>query len=232
MDKQNSDDPDVALDLLRLRGTQSRSYQVMFESKDSAHEDPWTLTANILAELQDWYHMVSRKAIRSSFKVLFRCDVLHYSIMLLSQSKLPQSVHEYGKILIFEFALEYSELMSSFGVEKSYFTSDDMARCSYVAHRLMDTLRKDWNILLRTTQPSIPPETPEVLASMHLFNLSVRGRLDKMVNRLNTLQYTMESLTNKFGNVQLFDNYLQDSKGMIEWLESHFSAIDFSHNMQ
>ena len=216
---------DPAIQLGHLRRIQSEAYQKLFQSDRPALEDMWPLMATSIQNMHRWWVDLP-DVIVHSMKQLLRCDVLFSSILILSPTGLKGTLNEYGKILIFEYAFEYAETMSSISQDQgkvSFYTSHDLLRTSYVADRFLDLLLKDSGILFSGLVPVTPLNSP---ARADVPGISGCG-LGEMVNRsrrcLNLLERAFEWLGPRFGLPAHLNEFRVKSRTVRQSLEAGYT---------
>lgn len=216
---------DPAIQLGRLRRIQSEAYQKLFQSDRPELEDIWPLMAKSIQNMHRWWVDLP-DVIVHSMKQLFRCDVLFSSILILSPTGLKGTLSEYGKILIFEYAFEYAEIMSSISQDQgkvSFYTTHDLLRTSYVADRFLDLLLKDSTRLFSGLVPVIPLNSPAV---DDVPGISGCG-LGEMVNRsrrcLNLLERVFEWLGPRFGLPAHLNEFRVKSRMVRQSLEAGYT---------
>ena len=216
---------DPAIQLGHLRRIQSEAYQKLFQSNRPALEDTWPIMATSIQNMHRWWVDLP-DVIVHSMKQLLRCDVLFSSILILSPTGLEGTLSGYGKILIFEYAFEYAEIMSSISQDQgrvSFYTSHDLLRTSYVADRFLDLLLKDSALLFSGLVPVVPPKSP---ARSDVPGISGCG-VGEMVNRsrrcLNLLERVFEWLGPRFGLPAHLNEFRGKSRSVRQSLEAGYT---------
>lgn len=218
---------EAAVQLNHLRQIQSYAYQKLFQSERLSFADAWPLISSALYDMRRWSEALP--AIPSDhglkpFKRLFRSDVLYSSILILS-SDLSGTLCDYGRFLIFEYAVEYADLMMSFTSDQEqphFHTYHDALTAAFVAERLIRTLYTDTAILFNDQIPqapshSIPPSGP--------FAIPVRT-VGERVNRAQAFLTQMEQILGhlgpRYGYLEPLNEFKARSSGLRYSLQATF----------
>ena len=140
--------------------------------------------------------------IKDPIKRLLRCDALYSSILILSPSDLDEDIPDYGKFLIFEYAIEYADLMSavSSDAEKfTFFTSLDMLRASFILKRFLVLLRDDFALFFGSSIATPPLNFPTSSGAPAIQRRTVGEMLSRAHSCLNLCDKTLEYLELRFG---------------------------------
>ena len=140
--------------------------------------------------------------IKDPIKKLLRCEVLYSSILILSPPDLDDDITDYGKFLIFEYAVEYADLMSSVDSDMgqfAFYTSLDMLRASFIVKRLLALLLSDFNLFFGSSisRPSL--HAPASSGAPKIQRRTVGEMLSRAHNCLNLCDKTLEYLELRFG---------------------------------
>ena len=150
-------------------------------------------------------HRFSRELpshIKDPIKKLLRCDALYSSILILSPSDLDEDISDYGKFLIFEYAIEYAELMSAVSSDAeqfTFYTSLDMLRASFIVKRFLVLLRDDFALFFGSSISTPPLHAPTSSGAPAIQRRTVGEMLSRAHNCLNLCDKTLEYLELRFG---------------------------------
>ena len=140
--------------------------------------------------------------IKDPIKNLLRCEALYSSILILSPPDLDDDITDYGKFLIFEYAVEYADLMSSVGSDTeqfAFYTSFDMMRASFIVKRLLYLLLRDFALLFGSSISGPPLHVPASSGAPVIQPRAVGEMLGRAHNCLNLCDKTLEYLGLRFG---------------------------------
>ena len=150
-------------------------------------------------------HRFSRELpghIKDPIKKLLRCDALYSSILVLSPSDLDEDISDYGKFLIFEYAIEYADLMSAVSSDAEHFTfytSLDMLRASFIVKRFLVLLRDDFALFFGSSISTPPLHATASSGAPTIQQRTVGEMLSRAHNCLNLCDKTLEYLDLRFG---------------------------------
>ena len=190
-----------ATHLSHLRQIESDAYQKLFQSSRPVSEEPWPIISNSI----DGMHRLSdefRDQIKDPIKQLLRCEVLYSSILILSPPDLDDDITDYGKFLIFEYAVEYADLMSSVGSDTeqfAFYTSLDMMRASFIVKRLLFLLQNDFALFFGSSISRPPLHVPTSSGTPVIQPRAVCEMLGRAHNCLNLCDKILEYLGLRFG---------------------------------
>ncbi len=209
-----------AIQLIRLRQLQSSTYQKLFKSSCPRINEPWQTMSNALNGMHNWMAQVPNM-IRKPVKRLLRSEMLFGSILVLSPPGLVAPLNPYGKALLFSYACEYADIMSSTSGDEEKFVfhaSYDILRVSIVARRFVAILRDGTMPFLDGPMPeppftvsgSLPPPSLQILNRDQVLNdaISCLERLDKILEHLGVC----------YDSVDQWKEYKDDSKEVKESL--------------
>jgi len=208
-----------ALQLSRLRRIQSSAYQQLFQAGRPALEDEWELMSTSIQEMHRWWSELTDQ-IKRPIKILFRGDLLFSSILIMSPTGPAGTLNEYGKFLIFEYTVEYAELMCTVNVDPDQcilYTSHDVLRASFVARRFLTLLMDDSTLLFGDIMPrdqllsqgGSPPLPAPLLTT---FTRGVGEMVKRAHECLNLLERALEDLGSKTGNFSPLKEFRANSR--------------------
>ena len=198
---------DPAMYLVQLRQMQSCSYQQLFQSSRRILEEPWPIISGALRETQFWVKKMP-DTMKEAMKRLMHCDLLHSNILTLSPPRLTVPLPEYGQALIFDYAIEYAELVSwvhEDSAEFAYWTFHDFLRVAYVSRRFLDILNEGFGSLFGGILPKAPiePEQPEQPSPLPSLRVREPDRmLTVAMSALDLLSKTLDHLGARFGDME------------------------------
>ena len=199
---------DPALQLLEFRQIQSAWYQDLFQSSRQGLEEPWQYLCSALHNMHSW-EVALPLSTESPIKKLFRLEVLYSSILLLSPSPSIERVYDYNKALIFKFAIDYAETVSSSneGSERSVFhTFHDLKRTAFVGKAILGVLQETPNQILSGVVPS-PPSNLKSIVPPPLTGIENSEVLSQAIACLERLDKVLEASGTRFGYPSLHDEF-------------------------
>lgn len=207
-----------------LRQIESDSYQKLFQSSRPALDDPWSI---IFCSIEDIHRCCSElpDQIKNPIKKLFRCEALYSSILILSPPDLDEDLNNYSKFLIFEYAVEYADLMSSVGSDAerfAFYTSHDMLRASFVVKRLLALLLSDFPLLFGNSISRLPPQAPTSSGAPVLQHRTVGEMLTTAYKCLNLFDKTLGYLELRFGYTDPLKEFRVQSREVRQLLQSSY----------
>ena len=194
-------DPDPALYLKNLRLIESDAYQKLFQSSRRVLEEPWPIISHAVEDM----HKLSSELpgqIKVPIKKLLRCEALYSSILILSPPDLENDITDYGKFLIFEYAIEYANLMSSVGndaEEFAFFTSLDMLRASFIVKRLLALFISDFALFFDGSVSRPPLQVQTASGAPTIQRRTVGEMLSQALNCLTLCDNILQYLGLRFG---------------------------------
>ena len=224
---------DPAIQLGNLRRIQSGAYQKLFQSSRPALEDTWPVMATSIQNMHRWWVDLP-DVIVSSIKQLLRCDVLFSSILVMSPTGLKGSLSHYGKFLIFEYAFEFAEIMSSINQDQnkvSFYTSHDLLRTSYVATRFLDLLLQDSNLLFSGIVPIAPSNSPHTSDIPGISRCGVGEMVNRSRRCLNLMERVFEWMGPRFGLSGPLNDFKVKSRTVRQSLEAGYTNWNSNPNI-
>lgn len=218
-------DLNPATHVRHLRQIESDAYQKLFQSSRPALEEPWPI---IFRSIEDMHRFGSEfpDQIKNPIKKLLRCEALYSSILILSPPDLDEDLPDYGKFLIFESAIEYTDLMSSVGsdAEKfAFYTSLDMLRVSFVVKRLLALLLSDFALFFSSSNLRPPPQAPASSGAPVLQHRTVGEMLSRAYHCLNICDKNLEYLGLRFGYTDPLEEFRVQSSDVRRSLQVRYN---------
>lgn len=206
---------DPAMQILQLRQMQSAAYQLNFQSRTRNELESWSSVTNFLQKIQLWADNLPNVILRP-MKQLLRSEVLYGCIIMLSPAGSIQ-INPYGTALLFSYAVEYAEIMSSVDGNLNNFafcTSNDIIRASHVAERFLRVLTEKPPRLLDEGMPEFSPSNSGSVTPPSLPTWSVGDVLEKAMTCLDMLDRTLDNLSQRFDNPVPLNEYRIKSTGV------------------
>ena len=207
-----------------LRQIESNAYQKLFQSSRQALEKPWPI---IVGSVEDIHRLCGElpDQIKKPVKKLIRCEALFSSILILSPPDLDDDLTNYGKFLIFEFAVEYADLMSSIGSDAknfAFYTFHDMLRVSFVVKRLLALLLSDFALFFGSSFSRPPPQVPTSSLASVLKHRTVGEMLTRAYRCLDLCDKTLEYLGLRFGHSDPLKEFRMQSSDVRQMLQNSY----------
>ena len=206
---------DPAMQILQLRQMQSAAYQLNFQSRTRNEQESWSSVTNFLQKIQLWADNLPNVILRP-MKQLLRSEVLYGCIVVLSP---PGSIkiNTYGTALLFNYAVEYAEIMSAVDGDLNNFafcTSNDLIRASHVAERFLRVLAEKPTRLLDEGMPESSPSSSGSATPPSLPTWNVGDVLERALTCLDMLEQTLDHLGQRFDNPIPLTEYRMKSNGL------------------
>ena len=151
-----------SLYLFKIRRIQSSLYQGTRLSKRLE----WPIAASseytkcVLKDIRSWASSIP-ETLSKNHPFLFRLESLYSQIIALAPSCRTPSIPELSKILIFEYAIQYADLLHPVTREHNWhslFTLIDVHRTNFVGRHFLGVLSASFDSILSGIKP---PETPK-----------------------------------------------------------------------
>ena len=217
-------DLDLATHLARLRQIESKAYQKLFQSSRLKPDEPWPIISSSIEDIHRFCCELP-DAIEDPIKKLLRCEALYSSILILSPPDLDDDIIDYGKFLIFEYAVKYADLMSSVGSETeqfAFYSSLDMLRASFIMKRFLALLLSDFALFFSNSM-SIPPlHIPTSSGAPVIQRRTIGDMLNRAHNCLNMCDNTLEYLELRFGYTDPLTEFRVQSSDVRQLLQSNY----------
>lgn len=208
---------DPATQLFELRQMQSSIYQKLFQTQSGKAQESWQIINDYLNKMFTWFAHLPN-VIRRPIKKLFKSELLYISILILSPSLLTNAFEYYRQALVFVYAKEYADLMTSISgdLEKfAFYTCLDVLRASHIAERLIETLTDNSQLFNKGMPKSAPTSVTIFPLSPNLPDWSADETRIHARNCLKQFGKIIEFLGLKFNNsqsIQKFNNNLKNLK--------------------
>lgn len=217
-------DLNPATHLRHLRHIESDAYQKLFQSSRPTLEETRQITSNSVEGLHRLSSELSNH-IKDPIKKLFRCEALYSSILILSPPDLDDDITDYNKFLIFEYAVEYADLMSSVGSDTEqfgFYTSLDMLRASFIVKRLLALLLSDFDMFFGKSISRPPPHIPTSSSAPVIPRRSIGEMLSRAQDCLNLCDKTLEYLELRFGYTDPLKEFRVQSSDVRQLLQASY----------
>lgn len=205
---------DPAVQIFQLRQIQSAAYQRLFMSGHQNIKDPWPIMSDSLHELHLWMTQIPN-VIRKPMKKLFHSEVLFASVLILSPPRLTSTLQPYSRALLFNYACEFADLMSSISgdLEKfAFYTSHDILRVSFVAIRFLAILRDSPRQFLHGSHPETPFSDLNLYPPPALPNWKPSEIRDKAIKGLKLFGEALKYLGTRYGSLESWEKYKNDAE--------------------
>ena len=190
-----------AMHLNRLRRIESDAYQKLFQSSRPGQEELWPTISSSIEDMHKFSTGLPDD-LETPIKRILRCEALYSSILILSPPDLDDDITDYGKFLIFEYAVEYADLMlsvTSDAEEFVFYTSLDMLRASFVVKRLLALFLSDFGLLFGSNVSRIPLNVTTPSQAPVIQSRTVGEMLSRAHRCLNLCDNILEYLELRFG---------------------------------
>ncbi len=217
-------DLNTATHLARLRRIESDAYQKLFQSSRPAPEEPWPIISNSIEDMHGFSNELPDQ-IGTPIKKLLRCEALYSSILILSPPDLDDDITNYGKFLIFEYAIEYADLMSSVGSDAepfAFYTSLDMLRASFIVKRLLALLLSDFSLFFGSNISRSPLHASTSSGAPVIQRRTIGEMLSRAHHCLNLCDKTLEYLGLRFGYTDPLQEFRVKSSDVRQRLQSSY----------
>ena len=223
-----------ASNLLKLRRIQSVPYQQLFQSNPLPMQATWPIMCEAIHKMAQWYSSLPDQ-VNHALRHHARCEILYSNILMLTPPNWVESLPAYGKFLVLQYALEYSDSICSATSDITkgldIYTSHDLLRASFVAQRFATLLEIDYQLLFSTSVPSLPPATqgsvapPDITLSWPSLNLpslpnsNFSGQLTRINRSLERFGVAIEYFNSNFGYTDPLYDHQTSSSNLKQTLE-------------
>lgn len=212
------DDP--ASQLLDLRQIESEWYQRLFQSSHEVIMEPWQTRSTSLNGMHSWARALPTSTPHP-LKLLFLSEMFFGSILLLSPPGRPSLLSSYGKALVFDNAIRYSEVTLSMcdpSHSYNYCTSDDTLRAHLVGHALLGILEESPAAIHNLLSPSLPPLPPGSGAPPAPRRRTFAETVDDAINGITRIDQILNTLGRRFGSESTYERFKLDSAATLQRL--------------
>ena len=206
-----------ATHLSHLRQIESEAYQKLFQSSHLALAEAWPIISHSIEDMHRFSSELPDQ-IKDPIKQQLRCEALYSSILILSPPDLDEDISDYGKFLIFEYAIEYTDLISTVGNQAgqfTFYTSLDMLRASFIVKRFLALLLNDFNLFFGSSmsRPRLHASTSSGAPAIQ--RRTVGEMLSRAHNCLNLCDKTLEYLELRFGYTDPLKEFRDHSSDVV-----------------
>lgn len=163
--------------------------------------------------------------IKNPIKKLLRCEALYTSILILSPPDLDDDIADYGKFLIFEYTIEYADLMSSASSDAeqlAFHTSLDMLRASFVVKRFLALLLSDFALFFGSSISRPPLHVPTFSGAPMIQRRTVGEMLSRAHECLNLCDKTFQDMELRFGYADPLKEFRVQSRDVRQLLQASY----------
>lgn len=209
-----------SIQLIRLRQLQSSAYQKLFKSSCQGIQDPWQIICDSLNDMRRWMDRIP-DMIEEPIKRFLQCELLFGSILILSPPVLLDPLNSYGKVLLFCYACEFTQIMLSTirKQEKStFYTSFDLLRVYLVARQFITIFQGGPALFLDGVTPVPPSFSSRCLPPPPIPILEKSQVLNDAVCCFDGLDEILKHLALRYGSTDRWKEYWNSSRGVKEML--------------
>ncbi|KAK2784868.1 hypothetical protein FQN52_008804 [Onygenales sp. PD_12] len=220
----NSIEP--AIYLFKIRGIQSRAYQINFFSGHNPSPDPSSYVWNLCAEAQNWFNAIPRTT-PAHLTIFYQLELFYTSALVLTPSHHIPTAGPLQRIILFEYAIKFVSKIHQIVKAASwplFFSYLDIQRVYCVASKFIDALCDSYDEILSDRVPEPPAPIP--LGTHQPPYISTTERIDSVGRALKCLsdirmifqyaytRWSMRSLLDNFNraSVQLEKRLMQTQK--------------------
>ena len=215
-----SDTP--AAQLLGLRQIQSNWYQKAFQSSREALTEPWQTRSSALNAMQSWAKALP-KSTPNPLKHLFLSEMFFSNILVLSPPQNASLLCSYGKAVLFDNAVRYSEVtLSMCDTSHSYncCTKLDIMRSRLVGDALLDILADSPTVIYKALDPQPPPLPAGSVAPPALRHRGFVETIDEAITTIHRIDQILDALEIRFGYPAQYNTFKTKSANTVERLYS------------
>lgn len=154
---------DTAPELFKLRRLQSAWYTELFQSGREPWQDPYPSIWRICLGMKEWWEKLP-PTINQHIRSFFELNLLYSYVYILAPSPRVPIVAPFAQALIFEYAIQYSELMSRHvenRIHAAPISFYDAMRAYMTGRQFIEVLWHNQDLLLSGTIPELPHVSPD-----------------------------------------------------------------------
>jgi hypothetical protein len=199
-----------AWDIVQIRKILSSAYQAKYFSPDGLSlESTWILCSRA----REWFDNTP-KNVPNYFPTLYKLELLYTTVMILSPNQEYSRLCDYGKILLLDRCIQYiAELHHILETQNwlSFISSLDIQRTFQVSRRLVDILRQNYELVLSTPVPVLPPVFHEITKPPMLEVCNSVNCQERALECLDRIQSLLQYGVRKWELNNLLDGFQHDS---------------------
>ncbi|KAF2484314.1 fungal-specific transcription factor domain-containing protein [Neohortaea acidophila] len=230
-----------ALELVSLRQIQSAWYTDLFQSGRESWPDPYSYIWDKCAAMRTWFDGLS-STTPASLRAFFLLDLLYSYIYVLSPSPRAPQVVPFAQKLIFEYCIQYAELLLSAITTESYIAPVnfyDAMRATMVGRQFLDVLQHNTDLLLDGFVPQHPEVKPTAAAPPPVPPVSLppgetvrRYNAIRSINCIKNISKCLELLGIRWGYMSWTQRFQKEANPMLEQLQQRLREIDEMKGMR
>ncbi|MCJ1403578.1 hypothetical protein MMC11_006801 [Xylographa trunciseda] len=225
-----------ASQLLELRQIQSNWYQKAFQSSREALIEPWQNRSSALSAMQSWARALPTST-PNPLKRLFLSEMFFSNVLALSPPQRAGILCPYGKALLFDNAVRYSEVtLSMCDPAHSYSccTNLDIFRAGWVGRAILEILAESPTAIYNTLDPPPPPLPTGSIAPPALRRRGFVETIDAAIQTLTRIDQILDALEIRFGHPAHYNMFKTKSASAVELLylkrQHHYSPVILQPN--
>ena len=211
-----------ASQLLGFRLIQSNWFQKAFQSSREALTEPWPNRSSALSAMQSWARSLPAST-PNPLKHLFLSEMFFSNVLVLSPPQNASLLCSYGKALLFDNAVRYSEVtLSMCDTTNSYncCTSLDVLRSRWVGEALLNVLADSPTAIYRILDPPLPSLPAGSVAAPTLRHRSFMETIDDAIKTIKRIDQILYALDNRFGHSAHYNTFKTKSTSTVKRLYS------------
>ncbi|MCJ1288279.1 hypothetical protein MMC26_007634 [Xylographa opegraphella] len=211
-----------AAQLLKLRQIQSIWFQQAFQSSREDLIEPWQNRSSAINAMQSWARALSNST-PIPLKHLFLSEIFFSNILVLSPPQNAGLLCSYGKAVLFDNAVRYSEVtlrMCDASHNYNHCTNLDILRSRWVGEALLNILADSPTAIYNTLDPPPPPLSAGSVAPPILRRRGFTETIDEAVKTISRIDQILNALETRFGNPLHYSTFKTESASTVKRLYS------------
>ena len=213
-----------------LRRLYSPVFHKLFHSGRTFLYNPWSTVASYLSESQMIFSSLALN-INDSLKSSLRIEMLFTNVVILSPHQQSDLGCDYSDALIFQYILEYAQIMVGMGEYRrrpTFFTYLEVLRTSFVAHRFLGLCERTCAVLATQEKIDPPPGiSNDFLDQRTVLNSNISIFL-KSIQCIRDLDESLEGVCSRF---HLLDYSLRFRSKSLPILQNLSNALSHSEQI-
>lgn len=232
---------DPALLLFQLRRAQSFWYQELYQSDSTPLADPSAFLWQMCLDMREWGESLPI-TLPAGIRRMFDQELRYSYVYCIAPSVRAPQITDYTRSLIFEYALEYLNVMfdiAHMDLNSALYTYHDAIKVYFMGNQFLAVLRDSEDIILSgrpvpapPTRPGCPPPPPMPKRHVQLAQTPAE-MLQKSLGCLQGIPQTLMKYAERWEDANmLLQSFQQLSKDTTARLQSRRAAASSPHQQQ
>lgn len=194
----------TALLFFQLRRAQSNWYQELFQTSSIEYPVSSPYLWQICYDMRAWSETFP-KALPAAMKGVFDLELLYSYIYCLAPSCRVPAVSELGKTLIYEYSMQYMDMMYSISkdpINTGFYTYHDTLRVYFIGSQYLAVLRGSADSLLAGIPPAYVSQTQGGPPPPPIPNVGRHDNLERSIKCIEQVLDILETFGERWSDSQ------------------------------